>query len=877
MSDEFYRRAKQLFCSALEVASEERDAYLARECADDATLREEVAALLALDSAAESFLAPPERPGDLAADDDVEAPGLGEGSRVGSYVIVKTIGHGGMGAVYLARRADPELPGLVALKVVRRGMDSTYILRRFRTERRILAALEHPNIARFLDGGATADGMPFFVMEYIEGEHILDYCDHRNLPTRARLELFRTVCAAIQYAHTHLVVHRDIKPSNILVTPAGVPYLLDFGIAKLLHVDSMDDASTSGTATGLGILTPEYASPEQVRGERITTASDVYSLGVLLYQLLTGHRPYGAISRAPHEIERAVCEVEPEHPSVVIGKIEETRADDGSVMAQSPDAVSRTRDGTPRKLRRALAGDLDTIIMGALRKEPERRYASVEHFADDIRRHLAGLPVLAHRDSVAYRTSKFIRRHRVGVAAAAVVAASLVAGVIATTWQARVARLERARAERRFSEVRALAHSFLFEFHDAIKDLAGATPARELLVKRALEYLDRLAKESTGDPSLQIELVQAYIRLGDVQGSIFSGNRGDTLAARNSYEKAAALLDSIENSREGRMSAPGALADCYVAISIACMSTGEAGRAVGYARKAVILQKALTSSLRDDRQQRRKLGTAQLRLGRTLREAGSTAQALDATRAAEKTLGPLCNENPADVLACRQQAIAYNQMASIQVTVDAAAARANHGRALAIQTRLAPLDPTNVQLKRELAATYSDMATSLAEMGDLEGAARGLRVAASLFEELVVAEPRSLSDRTWLADCKSDLAWIEQKMGEIARARSTLLAARGLLEGVTTTDPGNYLANRILAIVYGRLGTTYVPEGREIGEVPRQDSVAACSWFQRSAQVYRVLAARGTLNAAEAHDFDKIRTRIVACEAALDGRTRGKF
>src|SRR5689334_8210486 len=314
-------------------------------------------------------------------------------------------------------------------------------------------------------------------MEYVEGENLLDFCAQRRLPLAERLRLFETICAAVEYAHRNLVVHRDIKPSNILVTEDGAPKLLDFGIAKLL-----DPEGTVGdrTATVMRVLTPDYASPEQVRGGPITTATDIYSLGIVLYQLLSGRRPYHVESGEVGELLRVVCERDPERPSTAAAAGE----NDGTGLDTDP-AVS------PRHLR----GDLDAIVMKAIRKEPERRYGSVGELADDIRRHLDAQPVRARRGTLSYRTGKFVRPHRVGLVAAALVAVALAGGLVATLREARRARVAEARAQRRFEDVRKLANSFLFEFHDAIRGLPGATAARALLVKRGLEYLDGLAQE----------------------------------------------------------------------------------------------------------------------------------------------------------------------------------------------------------------------------------------------------------------------------------------------------------------------------------------------------------------------------------------------
>ncbi len=339
------------------------------------------------------------------------------GRRIGPYQVIREIGSGGMGAVYLAARADEAYRKEVAIKLIPRGVCTHSVIQRFRTERQILAGLDHPNIARLLDGGATEDGLPYLVMEYIQGEPIDRYCEARRLSLVGRLRLFQSVCAAVHYAHQHLVIHRDIKPGNVLVTADGAPRLLDFGIAKLLSPEPSSGAAAAGSTT-IPVMTPAYASPEQVRGESITTASDVYSLGVLLYELLAGRRPYDVAGPTPAELERAVCRQEPERPSVVTGGA----------------------------LGRRLRGDLDNIVLMAMRKEPRRRYGSVEQFSEDIRRHLEGLPVIARPDTLGYRGAKFVSRHKAGAAAAMLVGLSLAAGVAATLREARIASAERDRA-----------------------------------------------------------------------------------------------------------------------------------------------------------------------------------------------------------------------------------------------------------------------------------------------------------------------------------------------------------------------------------------------------------------------------------------------
>src|SRR5216683_577991 len=418
MTPERWQRINEMFHAALVLDGRERSAFLVAQCAGDDALRIKVAALLASHDQAEGFIQGSVF-GDAAqllVEDEAQAM---IGQHIGLYKISKEIGHGGMGTVYLATRDDDQYQKQVAIKVVKRGMDTDLVVDRFRNERQILASFDHPNIARLLDGGSTETGLPYFIMEYIEGQAIDEYCDDRRLSTVARLELFRTVCSAVQYAHQHLVIHRDIKPSNILVAADSVPKLLDFGIAKLLQTETNQPRAT--TAMMLRVMTPEYASPEQIRGDQVTTVSDVYSLGVLLYELLSGHSPYHFKTLLPEVVAQVIRDSEPEKPSAVVYRVEEIATGGRKGRTLTPESVSETREGRPEKLRRRLAGDLDNIVLMAMRKDPRRRYSSVGQFAEDIRRHLEGLPVVARKDTVRYRSAKFIERNTVAVAAAAII------------------------------------------------------------------------------------------------------------------------------------------------------------------------------------------------------------------------------------------------------------------------------------------------------------------------------------------------------------------------------------------------------------------------------------------------------------------------
>jgi serine/threonine protein kinase/tetratricopeptide (TPR) repeat protein len=534
MTPERWEQVSEALDKALRYSPAHRQAYLAEIAHTDPELSREIESLLtSYQEAGAEFL---NTPAQQTTQEDQGSPVRQTllGKRLGAYQIVELIGAGGMSEVYRAFRADDQYRMQVALKVVPAGRDSSFVFSRFKNERQILASLDHPNIAHLLDGGTTDEGAPYFVMELIEGDSIGEYCDQRRLSTVDRLKLFLQVCSAVQFAHQRLIIHRDLKPGNILVTAGGVPKLLDFGIAKILDPGAAA-ASYEPTLTQFRALTPSYASPEQINGDPITTASDVYSLGVVLYELLTGCHPYQVAGDTAERVARAACEIEPRKPSSVVRQLGSNETShDLTTSGASPATTAREAE----KLRRVLRGDLDTIVLMALRKEPQRRYSSVEQFAQDIRRHLENLPVSARNDTVAYRVSKFARRHKAGIAATVIVTLALLLGMGMTLQQKR-------RADRRFNDVRKLANSLIFEIHDSIQNLPGATPARKLLLDRALEYLDSLSKEAGGDTSLQRELAAAYLRIGVVQGSTVDASLGQTDAALSSLRKAVAIREAI--------------------------------------------------------------------------------------------------------------------------------------------------------------------------------------------------------------------------------------------------------------------------------------------------------------------------------------------
>jgi hypothetical protein len=483
-STENFLRIEAIFHEALATPEAERSALLAIRSGGDPSLAAEVVSLLKACAAEEHVTAV------RRLEPAANAPASPEGKRIGPFLIDRLLGRGGMGAVFLAHRVDGEFEQQVAIKLIDLPLATDLFRERFRQERQILAALQHPFIARLLDGGVTSEGSPYLAMEYVDGVPIHRYCETNRLSIPQRLALFIHVCEAVQFAHQNLVVHRDLKPDNILVAEDGAPRLLDFGTAKLLS-PAHGNPETALTREGFQSFTPQYASPEQVLGNPITTASDTYSLGILLYVLLTGKLPYELKELTTSEMLRVICEEPPRKPS------------------HDPNSAQR------------LGADLEAILQKALRKEPRERYLTVEQFASDIRAYLDGKPVAARRGTLRYRAAKFIRRHRLGMAGAALLGATLAAGVGGIWWQARVANNERRKAEARSADLRQLSNSLLSELDEAIKQLPGSTGVQKLLVTRVLEHLDRMANDAQGDRLTQLDLIDAYTRLGNIQGNAF--------------------------------------------------------------------------------------------------------------------------------------------------------------------------------------------------------------------------------------------------------------------------------------------------------------------------------------------------------------------
>lgn len=924
-------RVDELYAAALEIEPDRRAEFLAHQIAGDEMLLSDVKSLLAFAEKAEAL--------DFMKDAALEVSAkqfarnhAGEdrcGQLFGRYKILSLIGEGGMGEVYLAE--DTGLNRQVALKLVRGSLPTKEILRRFHNERQILANLQHPNIAQLLDGGSSEEGLPFFVMEYVAGQPLNDYADANSLSITERLELFRTVCAGISYAHQHLVIHRDIKPSNILVTADGTAKLLDFGIAKLLNLEGATTAAEA-TATVTQVMTPEYASPEQVKGENITTASDVYSLGVLLYELLTGCRPYRLKSRKPEDLKSAICEQAPEKPSAVGRR----QTADGREASDANEP--RTTDNQPPtgethpqsaiQNLKSLRGDLDNIVLMALRKEPARRYGTVNEFSEDIRRHLKGLPVTARKSTITYRSSKFVARNKIGVAAAALVFITLIGGIAATTWEAR-------RANRRFNEVRKLAHAVLFDYHDAIAALPGSTQVREKLVKDSLEYLDSLAKEAGNDVSLQRELATAYARVGDVQGGVTTpiggvttsaANLGDTAGALESQRKALTIRDRLASLEPANKELRRELLYSYARVADLYITLGQPALAVDYFRKATVIAEGLSAADPTNETLSLELDQVYFALGKAL--GGPSTANLGDTTAASDYLGKalaidekLAASHPGDIQYRQSLAASYNALGlMLSTTGNRTGELENYRKAVAIDEELVKGDGTNAFYRRELAVQYGNVGSSLVGMGDKAGALHSFQQAILLYEALAAADPNDAGikrntavgyrniavamggtgDRIGaLENFHKALRLFEQLVakdqnnadfrrqeglthlristfmsdnGDLQSALTNAQQAKTLDEVLVTAAPKNVVARSNLALIYSQLGKVNSLIAAKPGAGTEQQVAhwrESRSWYQKSLDIWQDMKSKATLNGADANKPDDVANEIAKCDAAL--------
>ncbi|MFZ1700294.1 MAG: protein kinase [Pyrinomonadaceae bacterium] len=817
-----WQQVKDLFADALNRPADVRLEFLRDKCSGDQLLFDEVRSLLAASSETGNLIE--NNVIDLASKVGVTDADYTE-QHFGNYRIIREIGSGGMGSVFLAERSDGEFSMQVALKLVRQSIAGSDVIARFKRERQILANLNHPNIAVLHDGGVSEKGEPFLAMEYVDGDSLVEYAANNRLCVKDKLRLFLRVCSAVSYAHRNLVVHRDLKPSNILVTNTGEPKLLDFGLAKAFESD------LSTTQTGMRAFTPAYASPEQILGGNITTASDIYSLGVVFYELLAGCKPLNIDHKSFDEIISTINNVEPIPPSAVVDE--------------------NDREASNQMLR----GDLDTIALTALRKEPERRFKTVEDLAEDIKRHLAGRPISARPNTAGYLAGKFIRRNKIAASAAFLIIASLVTGLVFSLWQAEQARQERDRAERRFQDVRQLSNSLLFEISPTIERLPGSIQARELLVKRALEYLDSLAAESRSDIGLQSELALAYEQVGNLQGNIDRPNLSDFAGAIQSFEKAKTIrmllplnatdqfllaqnLRITSSIRNRQNDIKGSLADAEQARSLfdgllsanfdspqfrlaSIEAQFEHGQIYSYnnryAEAIPRFRNALEALNGLDQEQpraRQLLAKGLAYLGNALSWDGQQTEAESEITTAIRVSEELGSQFPDDSEIQATLWQTYNLASSIYEDARPTMSLELADRALATAERASRRDDADSQAKYNLGRAYSRLGVISAKLNRISDAETNLRLSETILGSLIEREPKNTIYQRDLGKLYVRFGDTREKQDDPSGALSKYLASVAIFEELDEMDQLNTLAQRDLAQSLKSVGQMQIALGR---------------------------------------------------------------
>jgi tetratricopeptide (TPR) repeat protein len=872
MLPEQWQKLEEIFQTAADLPPDSQTVYLDDACRGDLELRREVEAMLAASPLGLIESAIADTADELAEDPDRDPL---VGTWLGPYRIDGVLGRGGMGAVYRAFREDDQFHKQVAIKVIPRMLAGPDVVARFRSERQILANLEHSNIARLFDGGTT-EGIPYLVMEYVEGVPITQYVAEKALAIPDRLRLMQSVCGAVLYAHHNLVIHRDLKPANILVTADGTVKLLDFGVAKLVE-PSGDGALTPQALTSQMMMTPDYASPEQIRGEPVTTASDVYSLGVVFYEVLTGERPYRITSPSWHDLERVVCKTEPRKPS--------------------------TLETLPSRTRRRLAGDLDNIVLMALRKDVSRRYGSAEQLSEDIRRHLQGLPIQARRDTLVYRSGKFLRRNQWAVTAAFLVAGSLVTGTVIAVRQARA-------AQARFDQLRGFARTVLVDLHAQLSDIPGTAKARQALIAHVDDYLKRVVAEHAGDDTaLATEFATTYLRLGEMQGAtpeaIASLEKGRLLLerkrkrgtpdpadvlvlARLRVTAGSTLMDlgrtpeAIENLLAAESLAAGlrttigpnaeaellkAWADWRLARIYRMQYLLQKGEEHG--RRAVAACEDLLQRGVRTREMYEILNGARNVLAGVLRRQGRWQQSMELYQKVLDDTERRAAEDPSSAGLQRDLARTHQIVGDMVSRVPGHRKDAQlHVRsAIAIAERLAALDPSDKTAQSELGQYLSSGGETLNDPGDWKEAVTYLRRALPIFERLLKDEPNNSVIQLYTALTEADLGEF-QAMRTLSRDSIPLIRLGfSRMAKLVERDPENTIQYLELLSIQRRLvhGLALVGQGRE-----------ALSLGQDLIDKERVVAAQAGPRQELKYDLPKAYSVMAAACRALGKRDEAR-
>jgi serine/threonine protein kinase len=778
-SSDQWRRIEEVFQSALDIPEEQRDAWLSNACAGDVELRQEVDGLLARD-AGESPLISSIIEGTAASlfDDDAP-PDAMTGLELGNYRVIRELGRGGMGAVYLAVRADQTFDKQVAIKLVKRGIDTDAVQQRFWYERRILAALDHPYIARLIDGGTSPDGRPYFVMEYVDGKPLDVYAREQKLSVEQRCELFRKICEAVSYAHRNLIIHRDLKPANVLVTSDGTPKLLDFGIARLLNADPGEHTILGPSSARA--LTPEYASPEQVRGDAVTTATDVYSLGATLKAILS------AAGRLP--------------------------------------------------------ADLNTIINKATCEEAEQRFSSVADLSEDVRRYLAGMPIMAREQTLIYQAGKFVKRHRVGVTVFALANLLAVAGIGAIVWESRKAEVQRKEAEQRLSQAVDMAERALADVNNSIASLPGATEARRQMVRSTLEYLDRLSRDSGRNPRVLTALATAYVRVGEVLGNSDFPNLGDLPGSLATYQKATGILTGLLGDEPDDLKIRDLASSAHAGTGNVLESMGRYTDAESEIRAAVALAEGTLARNPHRVESQNASLDAHFALDMLLYSAHPDVVEKDA-RNQLPLATKLAQARPDDLGA---QDTLSQYLAIIGMTINRQnrmqEALGFYRKAAEVREAIYRKSPRNTKYQRSLIIGYGHVGDMLGNpftgcLGDYEGALDYYQKARRIAEDMNRADPSDKRAAFDLAMIFTRMGATRQAAGDLKHADEDLDRAIAQFEPLVKSSPGNSTYEHGVAIAYEYRGRNMFLLG---------DRTAAMMWYGKSLSLCeRLLAERPT-------------------------------
>jgi non-specific serine/threonine protein kinase/serine/threonine-protein kinase len=817
---------ERTFMDVLDLPPPAREAVLAARCAGRPDVRDELVALLSAHERSGGFLdVGPPLPVGAASQAELE-----EGRLLGAFRVGREIGRGGMGVVHAGERADGAFAQSVAIKVLAAPLADADAVQRFRTEQQILADLQHPHVVSLIDAGMTADGRAYLVMERVDGLPITAYCREHRLSLEDRLRLFLGVCSAVRHAHRHLVVHRDLKPANIVVTADGLVKVLDFGVAKLLEPEVAGHQAATGPLRAP--LTPNYASPEQVKGLPVTTSSDVYALGVLLYELVTGVRPYETDGLTLDRLLAVVVDQSPPRPSA---------------------ATRPAGDTDPPYGLRRLRGDVDAIVLKAISKDADQRYASAEELARDIERFLDGVPIVARSPSTWYVLRKAAARHRSTVVVAAVLAVALVAALAMALWQARVATSQHARAERRFNDLRRLAHALIFDVHDAVAPLDGSLAARRLIVSEALRYLDGLAREVGDDEELQAELGRAYARIARLQGDPGTFNLGDREGAMVNYRRALSVLERVA----GRSDAPVDLRvdsiDTRLALSWALNRAGKPADARTAAEQALREAERLVTEHPDHPGARASLAHAHMRLSQIAGVESVEPHARRALALFEELLAAA----PDDPARQRQVALAAKYLGSrLDTAGKDAEALPHYERARDLDVQQLSRNPTDRRAQLDLAIDYANIGAIHSSLGQQEQAIRLYEQSRELRQRAVDADPKNEFARSRLAYVHVALARVHAHLGHREQTRADATRALDLVETLPAAD---FVRSLYAAEASLLLGDAERALGRD---------AAACRAYARAAESYASVERAGQVDdQGQRANVDKARERAAACRS----------